>query len=65
LLTDLSIKEKLALSTLKFNSRVLKELGLIDFNGSVKLTDFGVHVLNILENNTIAKYRGGESNGKH
>lgn len=47
-MTEISFKEKIALSTLKFNARVLREFGLIEFNGFVKLTDFGSSIANLL-----------------
>lgn len=61
---ELSSREKIALSTLKFNARVLRELGLINFNGFVKLTEFGNQVLSLLEHDAMKQSKGGENCGK-
>jgi len=48
LLTKLSKKSKIPLSTLKLNAKILRELGLITFGNSVKLTDFGKFIVQII-----------------
>ncbi|WP_054840069.1 hypothetical protein [Thermococcus sp. JCM 11816] len=55
LLEELSRKERKALSTLKLNARILKELGLIDYGTKenpprpVRLTEHGRMILSLLE----------------
>ena len=54
LLENISQEHKKALSTLKFNAKVLKELGLIDYGEKyerrpVELTDMGKIFLRVLE----------------
>lgn len=56
LLEELSRKERKALSTLKLNARILKELGLIDYGTKenprpVRLTEHGRMILSLLEVN--------------
>lgn len=50
LLNNISRKEKIPLSTLKLNAKILKSLGLIDFgNGnSAMLTEFGIFFTNVV-----------------
>jgi len=53
LLEELSRRERKALSTLKLNARILKELGLIDYGTKedprpVRLTEHGRMVLSLL-----------------
>jgi len=49
-LNKISQKEKVPISTLKLNAKILKKFGLVDFgNGnSAQLTDFGIFVEKIL-----------------
>ena len=47
-LWQLSATHGVALSTLKYNSRVLRDLGIIDFKGP-KLTGLGHAVIEVLE----------------
>ncbi|MDK2914146.1 MAG: hypothetical protein PWQ79_1061 [Thermococcaceae archaeon] len=54
LLRELSRKERKAISTLKLNARILKELGLIDYGTKgdprpVTLTEHGKMILSLLE----------------
>ena len=54
LLEEISRREKRPISTLKLNARILKELGLIDYGTKdnprpVRLTEYGLLVLSILE----------------
>ena len=48
LLHNISNTNGIALSTLKYNSRVLRDLGVIDFQGP-KITELGHNVIEILE----------------
>ncbi len=50
LLKTVSKEEKIPLSTLKFNSKIFKDLGLVDYGNceKVKLTMSGLLVLNVL-----------------
>ena len=56
ILTRLSKKHTIPLSTLKMNARILRELGLIDFGSSarfrtVALTELGRNVLSLISQN--------------
>jgi DNA-binding MarR family transcriptional regulator len=47
-LTKLSKKSGIPLSTLKMNAKILKQMGLIEFDSSVCLTDFGELIIQII-----------------
>ncbi len=49
LLNTISSETGIPLSTLKFNSRILRDLGLIKFDKKPELTKFGTLVLEIVE----------------
>jgi hypothetical protein len=55
LVNRLNEKEDVSVSTLKMNAMILRNLGLITYNGTVSLTSSGNEVKNIL---------GGEFYGK-
>lgn len=54
-LQEISCREGIALSTLKVNSRILRNLGIIEFGDTAMLTRFGTDVLAVLAGHALGK----------